>query len=82
MRFEIGEQSTSKNKHVTNLAEGDVVAPGLSTSFGAAVTGEKMHIGYIHFIVCKDTTVGVGEADPAEGRRDGARYEEGFAPAE
>jgi quercetin dioxygenase-like cupin family protein len=135
----------SSNKHVTNIAEaeGAVVAPGLSTSFGAAVTGEKMHIGYIHkargtgskphihkneqfnyvmqgalmgeiagepfhapqghvihipantvhtiiadpednkdviFIVCKDTTAGVGEADAADGKRDGARYEDGFAP--
>ena len=133
------------NKHVANLAdaEGAVVAPGLSTSFGAAVTGDKIHIGYIHkargtgskphihkneqfnyvmqgalmgkiadepfrapkghvihipantvhiiiadpeededviFIVCKNTTVGVGEADPADGKRAGARYEEGFAP--
>ena len=40
----------STNKHVANLAdaEGAVVAPGLSTSFGAAVTGDKIHIGYIH----------------------------------
>lgn len=135
----------SQNKYVTNIANADgaVVAPGLSTSFGAAVTGNKMHFGYIHkargtgskphihkneqfnyvmqgalmgeidgapfrappghvihipantvhsiiadpeededviFLVCKDTTVGVGEADPADGKRDGARYEEGFKP--
>lgn len=40
----------SQNKYVTNIANADgaVVAPGLSTSFGAAVTGNKMHFGYIH----------------------------------
>ena len=33
------------------------------------------------FIVCKDTTAGVGEVDPVDGKRDGTRYEQGSEPA-
>lgn len=132
------------NKYVTNLedAEGADVAPGMTTSFGSAVTGARMHVGLIHkargtgsklhrheneqfnfvmrgtlrgeiegipfsapkghvihipagalhsiiadpddedviFLVCKDTTVGVGDAVPEDGKYDGARYEAGFGP--
>lgn len=37
-------------KHVTHLAvdDGETLAPGVSTSRGVAVSGERMHVGLVH----------------------------------
>jgi quercetin dioxygenase-like cupin family protein len=38
----------SKHVHLLNPDDGETLAPGVSTSFGIAVSGERMHVGMVH----------------------------------
>lgn len=71
----------TESKYVTDLvnAPSDWVAKGASTSHGAAVRGERMQVGEdVIFYVCKDTSAGIGEVKPLDGKWDGPRIEAGF----